>query len=388
MPAVIHYLQSTGHEDQLTLVPVKGEFNWLFICAITLLSIKWATIDQAILQRAFGARSPRIGAQGMVLSAIVTTPFAFFWILPGLATARLKPGFANPDHAIPWLLSHELPAVARGLLGMVLCGLVAAQISTITADVNSVATLFTSDVYRILRRREPSQRQLLVVVRLSSLVCGAVMLMAAWFLRESGDGAVKANLTVVGILDMPLFVVTIVYGLLWRRANWQGAIAGFLAGGTVGVLTHFLVTPKYFDAYLHPVTAAISGHLGSMIDNWHNHLKVHEKDVRNIVPILSSLTALVVTAAVSLLTTRSRRDVDHIWDNFNVAASVGGESDTFHLIPITFRGRLGMIMAVGGFVVFLIGILSAALAVHFAGAVAVVGMFTVLAGGLLRVYSE
>src|SRR5205807_10019187 len=139
---------------------------------------------------------------------IITTPFALFWVLPGIAVARLHPQpFAKPDEAIPWLLSHELPMVAKGLLGMVLCGLVAAQVSVITADINSVATLFTSDVYRNLRRKELSQFHTLLVVRVSSVVAGALMLLVAYYLHDNGAGAVRANLTVVGILDMPLFVI-------------------------------------------------------------------------------------------------------------------------------------------------------------------------------------
>src|SRR5207237_4238877 len=117
MPALFQNLRETGHGDHLKLVPLTGDFNWLFITSIMLLGFKWATVDQAILQRAFGARSPRIAAQGMVLSAIITKPFAFFWVLPGLAAARLHPGFSNPDNAIPWLLSTQIPALARGPLG-------------------------------------------------------------------------------------------------------------------------------------------------------------------------------------------------------------------------------------------------------------------------------
>src|SRR3954469_3062686 len=171
----------------------------------------------------------------MVISGLITTPMTFLWILPGLAVAKVHPapfldatGHANADLAIPWLLRTQLPALCVGLLGFVLCGLVAAQVSTITADVNSVATLITSDVYRTLKRREPTQRQLLFVVRVSSLVCGVAMLAVAWALQYINAGAVRANLAMVGILDMPLFVITIIYGLSWRRMNWQGAAAGFL----------------------------------------------------------------------------------------------------------------------------------------------------------------
>src|SRR5262249_26859834 len=78
-PNLIQWLHSnpqTAHYT--TFVPTDGEYNWVFILAITLLSAKWATIDQAILQRAFGARNPRAGARGMVLAGLITAPLGLF----------------------------------------------------------------------------------------------------------------------------------------------------------------------------------------------------------------------------------------------------------------------------------------------------------------------
>jgi SSS family solute:Na+ symporter len=389
MPVVIRAIRASGRGDHLAFVPARGEFNWLFICAITLLSLKWATVEQTILQRAFGAKSPRAGAQGMVLSAIITTPFAFFWILPGLAAARLHPGFTNPDQAIPWLLATTVPAAGRGVLGVVLCGLIAAQVSNITSDVNSVATLFTSDVYRTLKRLPPSQRQLLWVVRASSLACGGVMLWVAYVLHDYGAGAVRANLTVVGIVDMPLFVITIVYGLLWKRANWQGATAGFLAGGTVGILAYALVTPRYFDGYLHPATTAVSARLATTVAGWHGTLSGQASAIRNIVPLISSGTALVVTPAVSLLAGPGAGGDRRIWDAFRVGGpDADGEADTFHVIPRSPVGRAGASLALLGFGTFAFGVISASWRSAYAAELAIGGMLVVFGGGLLRVYTE
>ena len=192
-PSLIHWLHSNPlTADHTTFVPTNGEYNWVFILAITLLSCKWATIDQSILQRAFGptgAPEPR----GMVLAGLIAAPIEIFYILPGLAITKLHPGFSNPDQAMPWFLSWRLPMVGRGLLGFVLCGLLAAQVSTITSDINSVATLFTSDVYRNLKKTPPTQRQLLIVVRLCSLLCGIIMILAAWRRKKWAVGAVRAN---------------------------------------------------------------------------------------------------------------------------------------------------------------------------------------------------
>lgn len=393
IPGMLAYFRQTPELAHFVhFVPARGEhseYNWLFVLAILLLSIKWACIDQAILQRAFGSRSPRIGAKGMVLSGLITTPMAFLWVLPGLAAAKLHPqAFSDPDHAIPWLLSTQLPAVAKGLLGFVLCGLVAAQISVITADVNSVATLLTSDVYRTLRRREPTQRDLLRVVRVSSLACGALMLVVAWLLKHTDVGAIKANLTMVGILDMPLFVVTVIYGMAWTRTNWQGAVAGFILGGLAGVGCYLLIDPGLFHSYLSVPAGHVSRSFSGWLEGRHDAVAYLKRDLRNLAPIVSSGAALLVTPIVSLLFAPPRHLAGLSATLAAANALKDEEVDDFHLIPSSFVGRIGAGTVVVGFLVFLCAVISASWAWPAASPVAVASMLAIVLGGLVRVYAR
>ena len=359
IPTLWHFFQNSPKPQFVQFVPHTSDFNWVFITSMMLLGFKWSSIDQAILQRAFGARSPRVGAKGMVISGLITTPMAFLWILPGLAVAKLHPGpFATPenrpDWAIPWLLSTYLPTYGKGLLGFVLCGLVAAQVSVVTADVNSVATLFTSDVYRTLKGTEPTQRQLLRVVRISSLACGALMLAFAWWLQYVPIGAVKINQTVVGLFDMPLFVITIVYGLGWRRTNWQAAFAAFIAGGITAVSCYAFLAPQ---------------------------------QARNLSPIIGGAAALIVAPIVTLLTRpQMHTRADGIFDAMK-AHPDEGDTHPFNLIPATPIGKLGAAMAILGFVTFLFGVLSGGFSLPAAGTIAIAGMIVVFVGGVLRVYA-
>jgi len=233
---------------------------------------------------------------------------------------------------------------------------VAAQFSTITADVNSVATLFTSDVYRTLKRVEPTQRQLLQVVRFSSLACGLLMLTVAWGLKFISAGAVNINLAVVGILDMPLFVITILYGLTWRRINWQGAAAGFLLGGIAGILCYYRFEPAL---------------------------------ARKMAPIVSTGTALIVTPLVALLTPPSRTtQSDQIFHDFGKGQTGEGDAEPFDLIPRSRIGKLAAIIVLAGFLLFAAGIFTSACSLPHAGPLAVTGLLSVLTGGLVRVYSD
>ena len=402
-PQLVH---PKGLPTHTQFVPTDGPFNWVFICGIMLLSVKFATVDQAILQRAFGAKSPRVGAKGMVLAGIVTTPIALFCILPGVAMAKLKPvglnpELINPDLAVPALLKTYLPMAGHGLLGLVLCGLVASQVDTITSDVNSVATLFTNDVYRNLKRRQPTQRELLFVVRLSSALCAAMMLTMAWALQYTNTGAVNLNLAVVGILDMPLFVITIVYGLIWKRANWQGAVAGFVCGGFVGVMTYVLLD-KQINGYAQNFFGLMSPALRDLLGDWNHNLAGYATWTRAFAPIFSSLTALIVTPIVSLLTPPNRRaSAEQIWAAYRAGgvsrqagdidaaqAAKEAHTDDFHLIPTSFLGRAAALFVVVGFCVFLAGVFSAAGRFSLAGTLALSGMVAVFIGGLVRVYAD
>lgn len=401
LPAIINYFRhSVTQAHFVNFVPPPeshSEFDWLFVIAALLLSIKWACIDQSILQRAFGSRNARVGAKGMVLSGIITTPMAFLWVLPGLAVAKIHPqAFADPDHAIPWLLSTQLPLVAKGLLGFVLCGLVAAQISVITADVNSVATLLTSDVYRTLRRIEPSQRSLLRVVRISSIGCGIVMLIVALLLGHTNAGAVKANFAMVGILDMPLFVVTVIYGMAWTRTNWQGAVAGFIFGGLSGVSCYLLINPDFFERYLHHPVAALSLGLGGWLAGIHANVAPFKREVTNLAPVVSSAAALVITPIVSLMfrpPSGRKAAASHPDAVENSAGEVSPntevEKDDFTLIPHSVAGKIGVAMVIVAFIVFVAAVLAAgAWSWPAASTVAVAAMLAVLCGGAIRVYSR
>lgn len=371
MPNLIHTLQTTGKAEHLKFVTQAQEFNWLFILSMALLSVKWACVDQAILQRAFGARNPRTVAKGMVLSGIITTPFAFLWILPGLANAALQAPGARTDTVMPIFLATYL---APGVLGLVMCGLLASQLSTISADINSAATLVTNDVYHNLVR-QASPRRLLRVVRGTTLVAGALMILFAYFVVRRFRSVVDANLTVVGIADMPVFVVTIVYGLCSRRTNWQGAIGGYLLGAAAGVACY-----RYFasnpDLSAYPFLNTLFG-ADIVWDKW----------AKSLATLASTTAALVGTPLVSAFFPKPA-STDGTRRIFGAFKAIGASADEIRLRPVSARGQLGLALMGAGFFTFLTGVLSGSVRFQHADLTAIGGMIIFFAGGLLRVYSE
>ena len=98
-------------------------------------------------------------------------------------------------------------------------------------------------------------------------------------------------------------------------------------------------------------------------------------------------SALAVTPLVSVFTASTTHDGDAI-----AALARGqhdeGDDEPFHLIPESAPGKLGAILALLGFVIFMTGVLAGGRGLPAAGIIAVTGMLLVFAGGLLRVYAR
>ena len=374
MPHLIETLHAKGMSDHLVLVSRGQEFNWLFIISMILLSVKWACIDQGILQRAFGGRDPRTVAKGMVLSGVITTPFAFLWILPALAVTQLVPGVEKGDDAMPLFFARYLPT---GVLGLVMCGLLASQMSTISADINSVATLFVNDVYHNLRRKA-SPKHLLRVVRFSTLVAGALMILFAHYVVSRFGGVVRANLTIVAIFDMPIFVIAIVYGLLWRRTNWQGAVGGYVIGALAGFWCY-----RFFSGNPDLSAYRLVDVLFGQVSDW-------AKWAKSLAAIASTAGALIGTPVVTLCFRRQATtpDLERIYEALTGTDEDETRESGMTLMPVSVRGKVGLVLLGVGFLVFLGGVLSGSVGFEGASAAAVGGMLVFFAGGLLRVYSD
>lgn len=337
-------------EGHLTLVRTSGEYDWRFIFAIFFLGLEWATVDQGLLQRAFSSDSTKTVSRGLVLAGIITTPFALLWIIPGLAAHLLHPGLSNPDSAVPTLLNNLLP---HGILGLVVCGLLSAQLSTIAGNLNGVATMITSDLYESLFNREATDKVVLFVARLMTVLVGAGMLLFAYAVPRMG-GAVDAYYTIIAIMDMPLFVIAIVFGLFWKRATWQGAIAGYVAGFAAGLIGQF---------------ALGLGFQGKTF--------------------LTAVVALIVVPVVSLVSgSPDQARVAEVWEARRVTEEEKQSKQIYNILPVTTPGKISLWVFFAGAAIFITGLFTGSANATVGSYLAVAGMLIYFVGGLSRTLTD
>jgi SSS family solute:Na+ symporter len=194
----------------------------------------WCT-DQFIVQRVLAARNQADARRGTIFAGFLKLLPLFIFVIPGVvAYALVRQGrltLASPDQALPTLVGTLLPS---GFKGIVVAGLLAALMSSLSSVFNSCSTLITWDVYRKLHPGA-SERQLVWIGRMSTTVL--VLLGLAWIpLMQLISGQLYQYLQSVQAYIAPPIAAVFLVGILSARVNARGAMAALLTGFVLGML--------------------------------------------------------------------------------------------------------------------------------------------------------
>jgi len=252
-----------------TWAPVKesGRMAWYFndrypwlgmlFCAPIIGLWYWCT-DQYIVQRALGAPNESVARRGSICASFFKLLPVFIFIVPGmicfaLATSGyhgLESMVAQDNTLIPQKAQSAFPMLAMAVLpvgvrGIVVAGLLAALMSSLSSVFNASSTLFTMDFYSKLRP-QASQHKLVWVGRIATTAMVLVGLL--WIpVIKGGRGLYDYLQGVQAYLAPPIFVVFFL-GVFMKRLNSKGCLAALIVGFLMGLFRLGVDTPvKLFD---------------------------------------------------------------------------------------------------------------------------------------------
>ncbi len=206
----------------------------------------WCT-DQFIVQRVLSAKDISNARRGTIFAGYLKQLPLFLFVLPGiLAFALASKGLlaldiANPDKALPLLINELLPI---GIKGLVLAGLLAALMSSLSSAFNSCSTLFTIDFYK---RAKPSasERELVWIGQLATIILVIISLIYIPLMKTlTQSGGIIQYLQSVQAYISPPIAAAFLLGLFMKRLNARGAIVSLWSGfvlGAVRLIFEFLV---------------------------------------------------------------------------------------------------------------------------------------------------
>ena len=193
----------------------------------------WCT-DQFIVQRVLSAKDQDEARRGSIFAGFLKQLPVFLFVVPGLVAYALSQRglitLERPDQALPTLVGVLMP---DGLRGVVVAGLLAALMSSLSSVFNSCSTLITWDVYKKINPTA-SERRLVVIGQASTAILVGLGLL--WIpLMKLISGQIYQYLQSVQAYISPPIAAVFLLGILWRRVNAAGAMASLVTGFVLGV---------------------------------------------------------------------------------------------------------------------------------------------------------
>ena len=130
---------------------------WTHTFGLFFLNINYWCANQTVMQRAIAAKTVSHAQTGLMVGGLIKYLMAIIIIIPGIALyGVLGDSLSEPDLAFPYIVKTYLP---NGLKGIILCGLFASIMSTIDSTFNSIATLWSTDIYSAIINKNASDKQ-------------------------------------------------------------------------------------------------------------------------------------------------------------------------------------------------------------------------------------
>lgn len=195
------------------------------------------TSDQTVIQRYLTTPNEKSAGRGILVNGVMSVfvSVVFYMIGTGLYTfykthpAELDITMGQSDAIFPFFMMSQMPA---GIAGMLIAAIFAATMSTISSNINSVATAFSIDFWKRFRS-STTDSQLVIVARWASAISGIVglllaLLMATWDIQSFLDFFNEA----LGLLTSGLGGLFFI-AVFMKRIKGYAALAGFVAGEIV-----------------------------------------------------------------------------------------------------------------------------------------------------------
>jgi SSS family solute:Na+ symporter len=222
----------------------------VLIGGMLIINLNYWGCNQYITQRALGA-DLKTARGGILFAAFLKLLMPVIVVLPGIAafvlyqnghfqTEMLQNGTVNPDRAYPVLL-HLLPV---GLKGLSFAALTAAIVASLAGKANSIATIFTLDIYKTKLNVTADEKKLIKIGKLTIVVAMLIAVAVAPFLGIDKKGGFQYIQEYSGFVSPGVFAMFIL-GFFWKKTTSNAALFATIGGFILSILFKFM--PSFVD---------------------------------------------------------------------------------------------------------------------------------------------
>jgi SSS family solute:Na+ symporter len=257
-------LMTTHANDHFHMIFEKSNPNYMDLPGLSVLvggmliiNLNYWGCNQYITQRALGA-DLKTARSGILFAAFLKLLMPVIVVLPGIAafvlyqnghfqTEMLQDGVVNPDRAYPILL-NLLPV---GLKGLSFAALTAAIVASLAGKANSIATIFTLDIYKTKLNVDADEEKLVKVGKKAIIVAMLIAVVIAPFLGIDKKGGFQYIQEYTGFVSPGVFAMFLL-GFFWKKTTSNAALFATIGGFLLSLIFKFM--PAFVDlSFLNPI---------------------------------------------------------------------------------------------------------------------------------------
>jgi SSS family solute:Na+ symporter len=217
----------------------------VLVGGMLIINLNYWGCNQYITQRALGA-DLKTARSGILFAAFLKLLMPLIVVIPGIAayvlyqkggfqTEMLQDGSLNPDRAYPTLL-NLLPV---GLKGLSFAALTAAIVASLAGKANSIATIFTLDVYKKKINEDADEKRLVKVGKITIIAAMIIAVIVAPLLGIDKKGGFQYIQEYTGFVSPGIFAMFLL-GFFWKKTTSNAALFATIGGFLLSIIFKFL----------------------------------------------------------------------------------------------------------------------------------------------------
>lgn len=218
-------------------------FGTIFTGMMLVQLFYWGT-NQAIIQRALGAKNLKEGQKGLLLASFIKILGPLIVVLPGIIAFHMFGNtLENPDEAYPMLVTKVLPTAFIGFFAAVLFG---AILSSFNSALNSSVTLFGVDIYKSHIKQNATEKEIVKTGKGFGVILAILSMCIAPLIANAPDGLFGYLQEVNGCYSIPILTIIIV-GYLTKYVPAIAAKIAIISGVVLYSISQFIIKPYFFS---------------------------------------------------------------------------------------------------------------------------------------------
>ena len=229
-------------------------FNWSELADS---KIVWFWVIASFCKQAFSVNNTNDGyrflavkdsdhaRKAALMSSILFFTVSIVWFIPPMAAAIIFPDISQVEVLKPLgekavdgvYLAMGIELLPAGLIGVMICSIFAATMSSMDSTLNRNAGVFVRNFYKPILRKTAGDGELLVASYVTTLVLGGLVILSALFFSQlEGMKLFDLNMKLAAMISLP-FMIPLTLGIIFRNtprwAGWSTVLLGMVLGYVV-----------------------------------------------------------------------------------------------------------------------------------------------------------